>query len=147
MKKVKREASIAMLSAVAFLVAAVSWGQGDDTSTPRLLDSSSGGDWAGYGRTFGEQHFSPLTQINDSNVGGLKLSLALVDFERDPDPVQRSVAIRREIGERLLELGRAAGEHGGEQAAFGVEVVEKQLLVYAGAPRYLIHARAVEPAT
>jgi quinohemoprotein ethanol dehydrogenase len=74
MKKVKREASIAMLSAVAFLVAAVSWGQGDDTSTPRLLDSSSGGDWAGYGRTFGEQHFSPLTQINDSNVGGLKLS-------------------------------------------------------------------------
>ncbi len=67
--------------------------------------------------------------------------------ERDPDPVQRSVAIRREIGERLLELGRAAGEHGGEQAAFGVEVVEKQLLVYAGAPRYLIHARAVEPAT
>ena len=75
MNKVKRRASIAMLAAVTFMVTAASWAQsGGDTSSPRLLDSSSGADWAGYGRTFGEQHFSPLAQINASNVRDLKLA-------------------------------------------------------------------------
>ena len=39
-----------------------------------LLDSSPGRDWPGYGRTFGEQHFSPLTEISDRNVGRLGLA-------------------------------------------------------------------------
>ena len=39
-----------------------------------LDDRSTGADWAGYGRTFGEQHFSPLTQINAANVGKLGLA-------------------------------------------------------------------------
>ncbi len=39
-----------------------------------LLDSNAGGDWPGYGRTFGEQHFSPLSQINDQTVGRLGLA-------------------------------------------------------------------------
>ena len=66
--------------------------------------------------------------------------------EGDTDPVQGAVAPRRQVGQRLLELCRTAGEHGREQAAFGVEVVEEQLLVHRGAPGNLIHARAVEPA-
>jgi quinohemoprotein ethanol dehydrogenase len=40
----------------------------------RLLDGSDGRDWAGYGRTFGEQHYSPLVEINDRNVGSLGLA-------------------------------------------------------------------------
>jgi quinohemoprotein ethanol dehydrogenase len=48
----------------------------------RYLDSSDGADWPGYGRTFGEQHYSPLTQINRATVG----RLGLVSF-RDLDAI------------------------------------------------------------
>ena len=39
-----------------------------------LRDTSDGSDWAGYGRTFGEQHFSPLAQINGKTVRQLGLA-------------------------------------------------------------------------
>src|ERR1700753_2634891 len=39
----------------------------------QLADTSDGNDWPAFGRTFGEQHFSPLTQINDGNVSQLGL--------------------------------------------------------------------------
>jgi quinohemoprotein ethanol dehydrogenase len=42
-----------------------------------FLDGNEGDDWPGYGRTFGEQHFSPLSQINDRDVGRLKLAWSL----------------------------------------------------------------------
>jgi len=29
----------------------------------RLLDHSAGHDWPAYGRTFGEQHYSPLVAV------------------------------------------------------------------------------------
>ena len=45
-----------------------------DAADSALLDSATGGDWPGYGRTFGEQHFSPLAEINDHNVGRLGLA-------------------------------------------------------------------------
>lgn len=38
------------------------------------LDSSDGADWPGYGRTFGEQHYSPLNHINRDNIAQLGLS-------------------------------------------------------------------------
>ncbi len=40
-------------------------------------DGSSGDDWPGWGRTYNEQHFSPLAQINDRTVGQLGLSWAM----------------------------------------------------------------------
>lgn len=40
-------------------------------------DSSSGDDWPAYGRTYGEQHFSPLTDINDRNVQSLGLAWSM----------------------------------------------------------------------
>lgn len=45
----------------------------------RLLDTSDGKDWAAYGRTYGEGHHSPLTEIDDGNVArlGLKWSFDL----------------------------------------------------------------------
>jgi quinohemoprotein ethanol dehydrogenase len=46
-------------------------------SEAQLSDHSGGGDWPGYGRTFGEQHYSPLAQINDANVGKLGLAWSI----------------------------------------------------------------------
>jgi len=60
--------------AAASLVAGCSSHAGSDTSTTLLMDESSGDDWPGYGRTFGEQHYSPLTGISDGNVGQLSLA-------------------------------------------------------------------------
>ena len=39
----------------------------------RLADGGSGTDWAAFGGTYGEQHFSPLDEINAGNVGRLGL--------------------------------------------------------------------------
>ena len=36
-----------------------------------LADEANGDDWLAFGRTYREQRFSPLTQINDNNVSGL----------------------------------------------------------------------------
>jgi quinohemoprotein ethanol dehydrogenase len=43
----------------------------------RLSDHSSGDDWAGYGRTYGEQHFSPLTEIRESSIKRLGLAWSM----------------------------------------------------------------------
>jgi quinohemoprotein ethanol dehydrogenase len=46
-----------------------------DVDTARIINADRDpGDWLTYGRTYGEQRFSPLKQINDSNVGQLKLA-------------------------------------------------------------------------
>ena len=43
----------------------------------RDLDQGDGRDWPGYGRTFGEQHYSPLTQVNHATIGRLNLDWSL----------------------------------------------------------------------
>ena len=40
----------------------------------QLLDTASGADWPGAGRSFGEQHFSPLDQLNSDTIGRLGLA-------------------------------------------------------------------------
>jgi quinohemoprotein ethanol dehydrogenase len=40
----------------------------------RLKDWNDGGDWAAFGRTYGEQHYSPLKQINAGNLDRLGLA-------------------------------------------------------------------------
>lgn len=42
-----------------------------------LRDGSDGADWPAFGRTFGEQHFSPLTEINSGTVERLGLAWSL----------------------------------------------------------------------
>ena len=61
----------------AHLAKGETWRSRTDTarlSTARLSDDSNGRDWPGYGRTFGEQHYSPLKEVNAQTVGGLRLS-------------------------------------------------------------------------
>ena len=71
----KRKAMLAAIAAIAIggsgYLAARAPGK---ASISPLDDRSGGADWAGYGRTFGEQHFSPLAQINAANVGKLGLA-------------------------------------------------------------------------
>ncbi len=43
----------------------------------RYLDSATGADWPGPGRTYGEQHYSPLAQVNAGNVARLGLAWSL----------------------------------------------------------------------
>jgi glucose dehydrogenase len=46
-----------------------------DVDDARLLAAAADGDdWLSYGRTYDEQRFSPLTAIDDSNVGRLGLA-------------------------------------------------------------------------
>jgi quinohemoprotein ethanol dehydrogenase len=50
----------------------------DDTGSPRVDDrrltsDPTGENWLAFGRTYSEQRFSPLAQIDDSNVGSLSV--------------------------------------------------------------------------
>jgi quinohemoprotein ethanol dehydrogenase len=47
--------------------------QAGQSAAAQYLDASDGHDWPGYGRTFGQQHYSPLSQINETNVSRLGL--------------------------------------------------------------------------
>ncbi len=52
-------------------------GSGRDASPVsggELLDDSSGRDWPAFGRTYGEQHYSPLDEVNRETVGRLGLA-------------------------------------------------------------------------
>ncbi|MGE4324076.1 MAG: PQQ-binding-like beta-propeller repeat protein, partial [Sphingobium sp.] len=62
-----------------------------EAEAARLRDGASGNDWPGYGRTYGEQHFSPLDQIRQDNVSGLGLAWA-VDLPPG-NPVTAPVAV------------------------------------------------------
>lgn len=42
-----------------------------------LRDGSDGANWAAFGRTFGEQHFSPLNEINSGSIQRLGLAWSL----------------------------------------------------------------------
>jgi quinohemoprotein ethanol dehydrogenase len=39
-----------------------------------LSDGADGTNWPSYGRSYGEQHFSPLDQINEANISRLRLA-------------------------------------------------------------------------
>jgi len=63
----------AMAGAAALLAGAI---HAESVPVPNVLlrDNSGGADWAAPGRTYGEQHYSPLDQINAANVRQLGLA-------------------------------------------------------------------------
>jgi quinohemoprotein ethanol dehydrogenase len=63
-----------------------------DGSITRYLDSGSSGDWPGYGRTFGEQHYSPLAQIDQDTIGRLGLAWSM-DLESTENSVTQPIAV------------------------------------------------------
>ena len=68
----------AMVVAMAAMLAAVAWSKDPTpqaTASHSLYDDGAqGDDWPGVGRSYGEQHYSPLTQIDQGNVGRLNLA-------------------------------------------------------------------------
>lgn len=74
---------LAILASVAFLLAARNESAmfAEASSSPAAVSASrmaradqEPGNWMSYGRTYSEQHFSPLNLINDQNVSRLKLA-------------------------------------------------------------------------
>ena len=92
MPSLKRAFGAALL-AVALLGAASGQSAGPDAA--RLRDGSNGDDWAGPGGTYGEQHFSPLTQIDSGNASQLGLAWS-IDL-----PPGSSVSAPLEVGGTL----------------------------------------------
>ena len=67
------------LAAALFVVATQARPSSDASvnSSAKLQDTSSGSDWPGFGRTYGEQHYSPLTEINAQTIGRLGLAWSM----------------------------------------------------------------------
>ncbi|HEX7931421.1 MAG TPA: PQQ-dependent dehydrogenase, methanol/ethanol family, partial [Sphingomicrobium sp.] len=69
--------SIAVLALSALTVVTACDVAGGRSPEAQLLDNADGHDWPGFGRTYGEQHFSPLTEISDRTVGKLGLAWSM----------------------------------------------------------------------
>ena len=65
-----------ILTAAGIMIAATATKPGDVTEARVIADASVGNNWLVGGRTFDEQHFSPLKQITDQNIGNLGLAWA-----------------------------------------------------------------------
>lgn len=80
----------AALAAIVLAIAAFAVGTGatapgeGPSPAMRLHDGGGGDDWPGFGRTYGEQHYSPLQEINRDTVGRLGLAWSLDLPEGNP---------------------------------------------------------------
>jgi quinohemoprotein ethanol dehydrogenase len=99
-----------------------------------FIDTNDGADWPGYGRTYDETHYSPLDQVNTSNVGQLGLEWSY-DVEEPGStvgaplaiagilyfPVGQSVvhAIDAASGKLLWKFNPGVGEVAGEKMRLG----------------------------
>jgi quinohemoprotein ethanol dehydrogenase len=72
--------------------AAAQGGEPDAPTIKMLSDTADGANWAGYGRTFDETHYSPLDQINDGNVKDLSLKWS-IDLPPMPSVVGAPLAV------------------------------------------------------
>jgi quinohemoprotein ethanol dehydrogenase len=73
--------AVVLIAATLLLLIHKTKGQAQNTRTPADVTSlrlqqadQEPGNWMSYGRTYNEQHFSPLKLINDQNVSRLKLA-------------------------------------------------------------------------
>ena len=75
-----------------------------DVDDARLADEKGGLDWPAYGRTFSEQRFSPLDQINRQTVSrlGLAWSLELPEWNVSSAPVEVDGVIYIAVGFSVL---------------------------------------------
>ena len=71
------KASSALLGALALLGAAPAPPGHKGVNQALLAAEHDGADWPAYGRTFSENHYSPLTQITRANIGKLALAWAV----------------------------------------------------------------------
>ena len=96
----------------------------------QYIDAASGTDWPGFGRTYGEQHFSPLTLIDSRNVGRLGLAwyIDLPPGNAATEPVEVGGVLYYTQGLSVVHAVDAAtgkelwrfDPHSGEQAGLGL---------------------------
>ena len=60
---------ILVIATAGLLIAATETKPGDVTEARVIAEATTGNDWLVGGRTFDEQHFSPLKQITDRTSG------------------------------------------------------------------------------
>ena len=77
MNPIRRTVRAALYAAASALLVAASGQAAAVIDNAALSNEADGRDWAAYGRTFSEQRFSPLDQINRSTVSRLKLAWTL----------------------------------------------------------------------
>lgn len=77
MNPIRRTVRAAFYAAASALLVAASGHAAAAIDNAALSNEADGRDWAAYGRTFSEQRFSPLDQINRSTVSRLKLAWTL----------------------------------------------------------------------
>lgn len=63
--------------AISMALSGTAWSGDQSKSVEKLTDWNLGGDWPAFGRTFGEQHYSPLDEINQETVGDLGLAWSM----------------------------------------------------------------------
>ncbi len=107
---------LAPLAAALFaaLPGAQAYAQGTRVVDDAMLGNESDGtDWPAYGRTFSESRFSPLSQVNDSNVSRLGLAW-VVDLDVTNSitaPVEAGGVIYLAAGYSIVHAIRATDGH------------------------------------
>ena len=105
----------------------------NDTSAQLMSDNSDGDNWPGYGRTYGEQHFSPLHEIDQDTVEDLGLAwsmdLPLGNTNTQPIAIDGVLyfatglsivhAVDAKTGKELWQYDPQAGEKAGMNLRFG----------------------------
>src|SRR5215207_4340732 len=67
--------ALVLAAGLGFSAVALSAGKAADVTARRMENADKDSEnWMSHGRTWGEQRFSPLKQINDSNVSRLGLA-------------------------------------------------------------------------
>ena len=75
--------NLLVAAGVALALAGCGKGGADAVDGKRIIEADQHpGDWMSYGRTYDEQRFSPLTRVNDANVGQLGLAWS-ADLDTD----------------------------------------------------------------
>ncbi|MDG2003949.1 MAG: PQQ-dependent dehydrogenase, methanol/ethanol family [Novosphingobium sp.] len=77
--RLRKASGLALTFGLALLLGSCGDGpsSGDAASQARYIDGNDGKDWPGPGRTYGERHYSPLTEIDADNVAKLGLAWSL----------------------------------------------------------------------
>ena len=110
-----RTLSAGLLGLVAVSVLAETDGSAGRVTEQRLLAAEGDGDnWLSHGRTYAEQRFSPLAEINEDTVGRLKLAFAVeLDTNRGQEAtpiVVDGVAYISTAWSKVMALDAATGE-------------------------------------
>jgi len=122
-----------------------------------MLKSPAPGDWLTWRRAFDDSGFSPLTQINRSNVGRLRLawSMALPAGPNEVTPlVHDGIIFVHAYGDHVLALDAATGDelwHYARPLPEGTNLVMQRNLALSGERLYLgtsdAHVVALEART